>query len=73
MAKKEDIMNPQEKAGENVDKKEAEGQEQQNAGAATKPAKPRKKPDASSKLKALQEELAEQKEKYLRLRKRMRI
>jgi molecular chaperone GrpE len=67
MVKKEQIKDPQDKAGKHVEEKKVDGQQQKSAVAGTKSAGTRKKPEASSKLKAVQQELQEQKEKYLRL------
>ncbi len=47
--------------------KKVEGQKQKSAGTRQKSTRTKKKPDESSKMKALEQELQEQKEKYLRL------
>jgi molecular chaperone GrpE len=67
MAKKEQIRDPQDKADGTPEEKKVDGHQQKSAEAGTKSAKTTKKPEASSKMKALQKELQEQKEKYLRL------
>jgi molecular chaperone GrpE len=67
MAKKEQMRDPQNKASEHAEKKKVDGQQQKSAEAGTKSAKSAKKTDTSATMKALQQELEEQKEKYLRL------
>ena len=47
--------------------KKVDGQKQKRAVTRTKTTRTKKKPDESSKLKAMEQELQEQKEKYLRL------
>ena len=47
--------------------KKVDGQKQKSAVTRTKTTRTKKKPDESSKLKAMEQELQEQKEKYLRL------
>jgi molecular chaperone GrpE len=65
MANKENIKDTagNKEAGE----KKVEGQKQKSASARQKTTRTKKKPDESSKMKALEQELQEQKEKYLRL------
>ena len=65
MANKENIKDTSgnTEAGE----KKVEGQKQKSAGTRPKTARSKKKPEESSKIKALEQELQEQKEKYLRL------
>jgi len=65
MANKENIKDT---TGSKVtEKKKVDGQKQKSAGTKPKSTRAKKKPDESSKLKALEQELQEQKEKYLRL------
>ncbi len=65
MANKENIEDTtgNKKAGEI----KADGQKQKSAGTRPKSARAKKKPEESSKMKALEQELQEQKEKYIRL------
>ncbi|KPL15520.1 MAG: molecular chaperone GrpE [Bacteroides sp. SM23_62] len=67
MAEKENIKDPQKKANKDGEEKKVDGQKQKSAEARPKSTRTRKKPEESSKLKAFQQELQEQKEKYLRL------
>jgi molecular chaperone GrpE len=67
MVKKEQIKDTQDKVSEHVEEKKVDGQQQKSAVAGKKSAGTKKKPETSSKLKAVQQELQEQKEKYLRL------
>jgi molecular chaperone GrpE len=67
MAEKENIKDPQKKANKDGEEKKVDGQKQKSADARPKSTRTRKKPEESSKLKAFQQELQEQKEKYLRL------
>jgi len=65
MANKENIKDT---TGSKVtEKKKVDGQKQKSAGTKPRSTRAKKKPDESSKLKALEQELQEQKEKYLRL------
>jgi molecular chaperone GrpE len=50
-----------------AEEKKVDGQKQKSAGTRLKTTRTKKKPEESSKLKALEQELQEQKEKYLRL------
>jgi len=50
-----------------TEEKKVDGQKQKSAGTRTKATRSKKKPEESSRLKALEQELQEQKEKYLRL------
>ena len=65
MANKENIENTT--GNKEAREKKVDGQKQKSAVTRTKTARTKKKPDESSKLKALEQELQEQKEKYLRL------
>jgi len=65
MANKENIENTT--GNKEAREKKVDGQKQKSAGTRAKTARTKKKPDESSKLKALEQELQEQKEKYLRL------
>ncbi len=65
MANKENIENTT--GNKEAREKKVDGQKQKSAVTRTKTARIKKKPDESSKLKALEQELQEQKEKYLRL------
>ena len=65
MANKENIENTT--GNKETREKKVDGQKQKSAVTRTKTARTKKKPDESSKLKALEQELQEQKEKYLRL------
>ena len=65
MANKENIKNIT--GNKETREKKVDGQKQKSAVTRTKTARTKKKPDESSKLKALEQELQEQKEKYLRL------
>ena len=65
MANKENIENIT--GNKETREKKVDGQKQKSAVTRTKTARTKKKPDESSKLKALEQELQEQKEKYLRL------
>ena len=67
MAKKENIKDPQNRANSDGVEKKFDGQKQKSAEAGQKSSRIRKKPEESSKLKAVEQELQEQKEKYLRL------
>lgn len=67
MAKKEHTKDPQNRVSKDGEQIKVDGQQQKSAEAGPKPARTRKKPEASSKLKALEKDLQEQKEKYLRL------
>jgi molecular chaperone GrpE len=67
MAKTENSKDPQDKTGKGDAPTKIDGQQKPGTGTGTKSTKARKKPEESSKLKALQKELEEQKEKYLRL------
>ena len=67
MAEKENIKDPQKKANIEGEEKKVDGKKQKSAEARPKSTRTRKKPEESSKLKAFQQELQEQKEKYLRL------
>jgi molecular chaperone GrpE len=65
MANKENIENTT--GNKETREKKVDGQKQKSAVTRTKTARTKKKPDESSKLKAMEQELQEQKEKYLRL------
>jgi len=65
MANKENIENT--KGNKEAREKKVDGQKQKSAGTRTKSARTKKKTEESPKLKALEQELQEQKEKYLRL------
>jgi len=65
MANKENIENTT--GNKEAREKKVDGQKQKSAVTRTKTARTKKKPGESSKLKALEQELQEQKEKYLRL------
>lgn len=67
MAKKEQIRDTEDKTNEHIEEKKVDGQQQKSADTGTKSAKTTKKTEASAKMKVLQQELQEQKEKYLRL------
>ena len=67
MAQKDNIKDPQNSTSIDGEEKKLDGQEQKSSGAGQKSARTRKKPEESSKLKAVEQELQEQKEKYLRL------
>jgi molecular chaperone GrpE len=67
MAQKDDIKDPQNSTSIDGKEKKLDGQEQKSSGAGQKSSRTRKKPEESSKLKAVEQELQEQKEKYLRL------
>jgi molecular chaperone GrpE len=67
MAKKEQTKDPQNRGSKDGEQIKVDGQRQKSAEAGPKPASTRKKPEVSSKLKALEKDLQEQKEKYLRL------
>ena len=64
---KENIKDSQDRQEKGGAPKKIDGQQQSGSGTGTKSTRARKKPEESSKLKALQQELQEQKEKYLRL------
>jgi len=65
MANKENIENTT--GNKEAREKKVDGQKQKSAVTRTKTTRTKKKPDESSKLKAMEQELQEQKEKYLRL------
>ena len=65
MANKENIENTT--GNKETREKKVDGQKQKSAVTRTKTTRTKKKPDESSKLKAMEQELQEQKEKYLRL------
>ena len=65
MANKENIENTS--GNKEAREKKVDGQKQKSAVTRTKTTRTKKKPDESSKLKAMEQELQEQKEKYLRL------
>jgi len=65
MANKENIENT--KGNKEAREKKVDGQKQKSAGTRTKSARTKKKTEESPTLKALEQELQEQKEKYLRL------
>ncbi len=67
MAEKENIKDPQEEASKDSTEKKVDGHKQKSAEARPKSTRARKKPEESSRLKALEKELQEGKEKYLRL------
>ena len=67
MAKQENIQDPKDSAGKNGDEKKIDGQKQKSGEARPKPTRTRKKPEESARLKELENDLQEQKEKYLRL------
>jgi molecular chaperone GrpE len=65
MANKEKIENATEK--KEGEEKKVDGQKQKSTGTKTKTARAKKKPEEPSKIRKLEKELQEQKEKYLRL------
>jgi molecular chaperone GrpE len=65
MANKEKIENATEK--KEGEEKEVDGQKQKSTSTKTKIARAKKKPEEPSKIRKLEKELQEQKEKYLRL------
>ena len=65
MANKENIKDTT--GNKEAKEKKVDGQKQKSASTRQKSTRTKKKPDESSKLKALEQELQEQKEKYLRL------
>ena len=65
MANKENIENTT--GNKEAREKKVDGQKQKSAVTRTKTTRTKKKPDESSKLKAMEQEFQEQKEKYLRL------
>ena len=65
MANKENIKDTT--ASKVTEENKVDGQKQKNAGTKPKSARTKKKTEESPKLKALEQELQEQKEKYLRL------
>jgi molecular chaperone GrpE len=67
MVNKEDIKDTQKSTDMDGEEQKLDDQKQKSAGAGQKSARARKKPEESSKLKAAEQELQEQKEKYLRL------
>jgi molecular chaperone GrpE len=67
MANKQNIQDPQDLAGKDGEKKKVDGQKQKSAETRPKPSRSKKKPEEPARLKELEKELQEQKEKYLRL------
>jgi len=65
MANKENIKDTT--GNKEAKEKKVDGQKQKSASSRQKSSRTKKKPDESTKLKALEQELQEQKEKYLRL------